>query len=265
MTNYTSDDLQDISANFRNVARRLSRTDYSQCDANLKRFMNMLKNQELINKYIEKHNTVAYAIDEIIKQRDWISPFEISPIMDEEISFEYQILQYALDKFDGDFTKLYGTHIYTSTKSTVNDEMQKFIEHIIDPLIDYISEYLRNCYESQVKEEAKEKPMPMGITANYSTVVVANKVDGDISNVVTINEQVRKEALDIVDSIRETLEENKIENESDIMDMLKLIEGDIQANNKPKKGFFAGLKALCGGSAAVITLVNALMKLFESA
>lgn len=108
-------------------------------------------------------------------------------------------------------------------------------EVIIAPLIDYISEYLRNCYESQVKIEDKSNPMPMGITANYSTVVVANKVEGDVSNVVTINEQINREALDIVDSIKETLIQNKMENEADIMDILKLIEGDIQVNNKPKK------------------------------
>lgn len=31
MRDYVSEEIQDISANFRNVARRLSRTDYSQC------------------------------------------------------------------------------------------------------------------------------------------------------------------------------------------------------------------------------------------
>jgi len=39
---YTSNEIQDISSEFRNVARRLSRTDYSQCDANLKRFMSVI-------------------------------------------------------------------------------------------------------------------------------------------------------------------------------------------------------------------------------
>ena len=32
MKEYTSEELQNVSSNFRNVARRLSRTDYSQCD-----------------------------------------------------------------------------------------------------------------------------------------------------------------------------------------------------------------------------------------
>ena len=48
MKEYTSYEIQDISSAFRNVARRLSRTDYSQCDANLKRFMGILEKEELI-------------------------------------------------------------------------------------------------------------------------------------------------------------------------------------------------------------------------
>lgn len=53
MRDYSSEEIQDISANFRNVARRLSRTDYAQCDANLKRFMSVIDSQELVRDYIE--------------------------------------------------------------------------------------------------------------------------------------------------------------------------------------------------------------------
>ncbi len=263
MKDYASEEIQDISANFRNVARRLSRTDYSQCDANLKRFMNVIDKHEMIKEFIDKNNTCKYNIAEIIRTRDWMSPFVISPVMVEELSLEYQMLKYSIDNFDGDFTRLYGTHFYTSAKSTTNDEMKKFIEHIIDPLIDFISEYLRMCYDKKVREEEKDKPKTMsGITANYSTVVVANHVEGTISNNIKINEETKKEALDLVSSIKDTLYSNSVDSESDILELLKQIESEIKENNKPKKGFLTALKALCSGSAATITLVNALLKLF---
>lgn len=263
MKDYTSEEMQDISSNFRNIARRLSRTDYSQCDTNLKRFMNVMDDQELIRDFIDRNNTCKYDIAEIIKVRNWVSPFEISPVVKEEISLEYQMLKYSNDNFEGDFTRLYGTHIYTSTKSTTNDEMQKFIEHIIDPLIDYISEYLRMCYDKKVREEEKSKPKTMnGITANYSTVVVANTIDGAISNNININEETKKDALDLVSSIKDTISANDVDTESDILELLKQIETEIKENNKPKKGFFTALKSLCSGSVATITLINALMKLF---
>ena len=62
MKDYTSEEIQDISANFRNVARRLSRTDYSQCDTNLKRLMNVMDEQEMIKDFIDKNNTCKYDI-----------------------------------------------------------------------------------------------------------------------------------------------------------------------------------------------------------
>ena len=50
---YTSYEIQNISSNFRNVARRLSRTDYPQCDANLKRFMAVINSNEIIAEFIK--------------------------------------------------------------------------------------------------------------------------------------------------------------------------------------------------------------------
>lgn len=261
---YTSNELQDISSEFRNVARRLSRTDYSQCDANLKRFMATINSKEIIKDFILEKNTHKYDVEAIIKTRDGLSPFDVSPDVSEEISLEYQLLTYAIDTFDGDFTRLYGTHWYTSYKSTTNDEMQKFIEHIIDPLIDYISEYLRHCYEKSVKEEEKTKPATHGgITANYSTVVVGSSVDGSVSTQVSINDSTKNDALELIESIKKVLQENDISEKEDIADILKQIEEDLRVNRNPKKGFFSALKALCAGSAPVISLVTALIKLFS--
>lgn len=155
-----------------------------------------------------------------------------------------------------------GTHIYTSTKSTTNDEMRKFIEHIIDPLIDFISEHLRMCYDRKVREEGKNQPnLVNGITANYSTIVVANSIEGNISNNVDISEEVKNDAIDLINSIKEIISVDGNEAEEGILEVLKQIELDINANNKPKKGFLVALKSICGGSAAVITLINSLMKL----
>lgn len=261
---YTSNEIQDISSEFRNVARRLSRTDYSQCDANLKRFMSMITSNKILKDFIIENNTHTYDVEAIIKARNQLDPFEVSPDISEEISFEYQLLTYAIDNFDGDFTRLYGTHWYTSYKSTTNDEMQKFIEHIIDPLIDYISEYLRHYYERTVREEEKGKSAALGgITANYSTIVVGSNVNGNISTQVTINDSIKNDAVELIAAIKETLRESDINEKEDIVDILKQIEEDLHMNKKPKKGFLSALKTLCAGSTTVISLVTALIKLFS--
>lgn len=265
MKKYTSDEIQDISSKFRNVARRLSRTDYSQCETNLKRFMTIICEQELISDYIGSCNIHHYDVEAIIKARDWLDPFEVSSITNEEISFEYQLLTYSVDKFNGDFTRLYGTHWYTDSKSTVNDEMRKFIEHIIDPFIDYISEHIHQCYEQAIREEKKREPIaPNGITANYSTVVVANSIDGNISNKITISEGIKKDAIDLIDAIKESCQISNIESNDDIIEVLKQIEADVHMSKKPQKGFLSALKALCTGSTTIIPLVTALIKLLSN-
>ena len=262
---YTSYEIQDISSEYRNIARRLSRTDYSQCDANLKRFMGVIQSNSLISDFLTEKNTTTYDIEKIIKSRGWLDPFVISADACEEISLEYQLLLYAIENFDGDFTLLYGGYNYTSAKSTINDEMQKFIEHIIDPFIDHISEHLRRCYEKAVREESKNMPIQTGgITANYSTVVVGSNVDGAISTHNVIDSETEKDAIELISVIKETLNNEALDNKNDILEILQQIEEDIHAKQAPKKGFLSALKSLCSGSAAVVSLVAALIKLFTT-
>lgn len=263
MKEYTSFEIQDISSAFRNIARRLSRTDYSQCDANLKRFVNILDEEYLITEFIDKHNTTTSDIAGILKERDWLEPFNISPILSEEISFSVQLLRYAVDNFDGDFTRLYGTHWYTSTSSTVNDEMRKFIEHIIDPLIDHISEHLRHCYDEAVrKEEAKKSNSTPSFTAHNSTVVIGSQVSGNVSNEFSITTEEKLDASELIAAIKEAITDENIPNREDIEEVLQQVQNEIDADKKPRKGLLTALKVLCQAGAVAIPFVTALVEMF---
>ena len=68
MREYTSNQLQEISSDFRAIARRLSRTDYSQCDANLKRFMSYIDSNEFVKAFIDANNIHTYDVATIIKE-----------------------------------------------------------------------------------------------------------------------------------------------------------------------------------------------------
>lgn len=264
MKDYTSYEIQDISSRFRNVARRLSRTDYSQCDANLKRFMSMIQDEELVSEFIDKNNTVTYDIESIIKARKWIDPFEVSPIENEEISLAIQMLQYAVDSFDGDFTKLYGTYVYTSTKSTIEDEMRKFISHIIDPLIDHIADHLRHCYDEAARKEGVGLMSTLpNVNAENSTIVIGSSVGGNVTTEVTINKSQQADANDLISAIKDTIEAEDIPDKEDIEEMLQQIKADIDAGKKPKRGFLVALKGLCTAGATVIPLVKALIEMFK--
>jgi len=263
MREYTSNQLQEISSDFRAIARRLSRTDYSQCDANLKRFMSYIDSNEFVKAFIDANNIHTYDVATIVKERHWLAPFDISPVFEEEISFSIQLLQYAVNNFEGDFTRLYGTYHYTSSKSTTNDEMRKFIEHVIDPLIDYICEYIRKCYEKALEKEGKNNPFSgASITATNSTALVGSSVSGNVTNEVVITETVKNDAQDLISAIKEAMVELDLPTKSEIEELIEQIQSEIVDNKKPKKGVLTALKVLCSGASMLIPLVKALIELF---
>ena len=264
MKDYTSYEIQEISSRFRNVARRLSRTDYSQCDANLKRFMSTIQTEKLIAEFIAKNNTVPYDIKAIKEAREWLDPFEVSPIQNEEISFDIQMLQYAVDNYNGNFTKLYGTHNYTGTKTTVGDEMRKFINHIIDPLIDHIADYLKHCYDEAARKEGVELMSALpNVNAENSTVVISSSVGGNVTTEVSITQEQQTDANDLIVAIKEALAAENIPDKEDIEEMLQQIKSDVDAGKKPKRGFLLALKGLCTAGVTVIPLVKTLIELFK--
>lgn len=57
--------------------------------------MNFINTNQLISDFISENNTVEYDIAAIIKARDWLDPFEVSPVINEDISFEYQFYIYS--------------------------------------------------------------------------------------------------------------------------------------------------------------------------
>ncbi len=263
MIEYTSSQLQEISSDFRAIARRLSRTDYSQCDANLKRFMSYINSTELVKEFVDTYNIHGYDVATIVKERYWLDPFNISHVFEEEFSFSIQLLQYAIDNFDGDFTRLYGTYHYTSSKTTANDEMRKFIEHVIDPLIDYICEYIRKCYEKALEKEGKGNPFNgANITATNSTVLVGSSVAGNVTNEITITETVKNDAQDLLCAIKEAMLELDIPTNAEIEELVEQIESEIKGSKKPKKGLLTALKVLCSGVTNILPLIKALIELF---
>lgn len=264
MNQYTSDEIQSISASFRNIARRLSRTDYNQCDSNLIRFMNFIQSNALINDFIQQNHVKDYDVKAMIENRGRATPFDVSPIKEEEISMAVQMLDYAAKVFDGDFTKLYGTYWYTNLKTTSTDEMRTFIEHIIDPLIDYIADYLQACYNKAEKDEKEKNPMKMkGITATNATIVMGSTVNGNVSNQVSINQNTKAEASEIINSIRDAIQESNLPTKDDVYELLDQIHDDIQSDRQPHKGVLTALKTLCSGGATVIPLVTALINLLS--
>lgn len=265
MRDYSSDEIQQISSDFRNIARRLLRTDVEQSDANLKRFMVYLETNELIMSFlIGNSNSIIYDIPKILKEREWLQPFEISPIRSEEIAFEYQLLKFAVENRNGDFTSLYN-RCYIHTKATFNDSAKDFISHVVDPLVDYISDFLRQKYEGALRSEGKSTLMSMNtVNAKNSTVLVNSPVvTSGTSNQIAIGSSVKIASDEIMREIEEVLPEYRSKDQfSDFVEILNEIKEQISHGEKPKKALIAALKAVGAGFIKIVPLVIKLWELF---
>lgn len=266
MTSYTSEDIQKISAEFRGIAQRLERTDYAQSDANLKRFMKVIRKYPLISEFIDAHNTTSYDIQSILDEREWLDPFDISDDMDEEISFEVQLLEYAVDNFNGNFSGLYGYTNYTGVKTTYEDEMRKFSNHVISPLIDYINDHLRFSYDLAIKKEGTNMNGHIqtgAINAPHSTFVMGSTVTGNVTTQANITTAQQTDLATLFQEFRELLETVAIDGKGEIIDLLEDIASDVKEGKKPRKSISGAFLKLCSGVASVAGLATKIIGLVE--
>ncbi|MEH7221367.1 hypothetical protein V7107_29330, partial [Bacillus toyonensis] len=66
-TTLTEIDYKKLSLNFRRVASRFLKTNYSEADDNLERFLLFIEESPVIFKFIQENNTVNYDIKDVIK------------------------------------------------------------------------------------------------------------------------------------------------------------------------------------------------------
>ena len=266
MTSYTSEDIQKISAEFRGIAQRLERTDYAQSDANLKRFMKVIRKYPLISEFIDAHNTTSYDIQSILDEREWLDPFDISDDMDEEISLEVQLLEYAVDNFNGNFSGLYGYTNYTGVKTTYEDEMRKFSNHVISPLIDYINDHLRYSYDLAIKTEGGNMNSQFqtgSINAPHSTIVMGSTINGSVTTQANITTNQQADLTALFQEMRELLATTTVDGKDEIVDLLEDIAADVKEGKKPRKSIGGAFVKLCSGLGSLAGLATKIMDLIE--
>ena len=266
MNTYTSEDIQRISFEFRGVAQRLERTDYAQSDANLKRLMLVIHKYPLIMDFINSHNTTNYDIPELLKARRWLAPFEISEDMDEEISFEIQMLEYALEHFNGDFTRLYGGLQYIDASANYEDGMRKFIEHVISPLINYINDHLMLSYDMTVKREGNNMNNQIqtgSINAPHATIVMGSTINGSVTTQANITTTQQADLTALFQEMRELLTTATVDGKDEIVDLLEDIAADVKDGKKPRKSVGGAFVKLCSGLGSLAGLATKIMALIE--
>ena len=142
----TMQELQKISQDFRMVANRLLRTRWTDGKSNLKRFINHIDANSIINEFIQEHNHYEFSIESIMNN----CPYLYNPIPDrsdsEEISFLYQLLKYGLQNYDHYSGYLDFASNFCGSSSKAQTTIDKFNSTVVLPLYNYIENHLSKLY-----------------------------------------------------------------------------------------------------------------------
>lgn len=138
-------ELKKLSRVFRVVSSRLLQTSVEQGMSNLKRFMRLIQENPIISDFIQKHQTHQYDIPTIWNRSvQWeIGSYSIPDESDEEeISFTFQLLNYALREADPDDTRSYLWLAQGYSGKTFKQKIDNFNKEVVQPLVNYIESYL---------------------------------------------------------------------------------------------------------------------------
>lgn len=235
-------ELKKISLEFRKVASRLLNTDYDEGIDNLKRFMSYIKGQPVINDFIERNNTKQYVIEEVLNSRGYRDRFVIPYDKSEEITFVYQLLNYAVDNINDYYVLARGY----SSDTKIQSHVEAFNKNVVNPFVNHIISYLEEIAIDIGEEE--NSTTTINISGgnlgqfNFSqgqSTLVANQINN--SNNLEEIQRLSTELLQIISN--ERVDE---ESKEELKESLEMMKNEIESE-KPKKGLLRiGIKGLIG-------------------
>ncbi|OOR21738.1 hypothetical protein [Bacillus cereus] len=262
----TEIDYKKLSLNFRKVASRFLKTNYSEADDNLERFLLFIEESPVILKFILENNTVKYDIEEVIQSRGYRDKYKLPVRASEEIAFIYQLLKYVFSNEIKYWDII--TMGYRSGKK-VQDTVDNFNQQVVKPLIDHIVTYLG------------EMAIDMGLDKKSGTQYNFNEFRGQwnhaegeasITANQTYNESNTEGLKEISQKFIQELLQDKNDLEIDKEETTEFLEAAIEEveSEKPKKSIIKtaiekvkNVTELATAGTALYTLGEQLLTLFQ--
>lgn len=266
MKKYTSREIEKILREYRSISWRLNRTDYHQCASNLIEFMEFIDENELIKEFISEYNECKYDIKKILMERPNFRPFIAGSNKKEKISMAYQMLKYAIDNFNGDYTFLYGRGYYVGGNDSFDAQLKKFNEHIVDPLIEYIKQYLEEVYRNTLEQERGNNMLGTEkFTFNNSNVIFnSGNVDGNLSaNVTVMNDGIQKEIEELLKIIEKEVKSINLDTKEEVFELISKVDQTVKANQEPRLSWLGKIKNFCEGSTIIVTCIDKIIELIS--
>ena len=246
--------LKIISLDFRTIANRLINCHWQTGMDLLRKFISYIDTNEVISDYVQSYVNPDDFKD--YKYQSGIVYVSMGDSKQEEISFTYQFLKYAVDNCKSD---MYHDLAWGYAKEP-NDAVKEFCTRIILPFVNYIEVYLTEIGIRMGYDENTQYTInviggnpQLNIASGNSEIVATQNIGIDI-----------KQLENIIDEIRTATNTEGFGNEEleQITDSLNAIKAEL-TSLQPKKGILKtavkGLQAINGSAqflAAIATMVQ---------
>lgn len=231
METITASDFRIVSFKFRGISSELLRSGgEDEASRNLNRFLDYIRETQIIYDFIEKNNQTQYDIPEIIKEISSARYFNIPYKDQEQIAFIYQLLDYVDKHYRHwiGFALWYGT----SGGGKISGIIQGFNNKVTRLLVNHISTYLE---EMAIKMGVNDNPKtPVLIQGNVGQF---NYAHGNIEAVQNNNSQ-SNDMLDLTKELIKILKEtDEVDGEikDEAIDNLEDLAEEVESNDKPKE------------------------------
>jgi len=246
--------LKIISLEFRTIANRLINCHWQTGMDLLKKFITYIDTNEIIRDYIQ-----SYVNPDDFKDYKYQTGIVYSSMGDskqEEISFTYQFLKYAVDNCKSD---IYRSLAWGYAKEA-NDAVKEFCTRIILPFVNYIEGYLTEIGIQMGYDENTQFTInvtggnpQLNIASGNSEIAATQNIGIDVNQLEKIMDEIRGATN------TEAFSNEELEQITDSLDAIKAELTSLQ----PKKGILRtalkGLQAINGSAqflAAIATMVQ---------
>ena len=246
--------LKIISLEFRTIANRLINCHWQTGMDLLRKFISYIDTNEVISDYVQSYVNPDDFKD--YKYQSGIVYVSMGDSKQEEISFTYQFLKYAVDNCKSD---MYHDLAWGYAKEP-NDAVKEFCTRIILPFVNYIEGYLTEIGIQMGYDENTQ--FTINVTGGNPQLNIAS---GNSEIVATQNIGIDINQLEnIINVIRTVTNKEEFGNEEveQITDSLDTIKEELTSLH-PKKGMLRtavkGLQAINGSAqflAAIATMVQ---------
>lgn len=257
-------ELKKILYDFNSISNRLMQVDFQDYNPVLMKFINFIKNNEIIYAYIKDCGICEQNLDmefQEVGSSYGEAIFSLGQLDEEEVRNVFAILCYISEK---NLEIHYGVAMGYSASRKYQDKIEGFNDRVVMVLIRHIERYLTKIGIDMGLDEK----VTYSIAIESGQVNIAND-NSTINATNTVNKIDITKLTELIQTIKDCTESLSEDDEDILASSLEVIQEEASAQT-PRKGFLktsiSGLKTIKGTtefSAAVATLIQFIQPLLQ--